>query len=66
VGGVISPLLANIYLNVLDTIWKVREVQVRIPVMANSRTGGWRTLVKHSEAVPKHLTKSVRLSSSLS
>lgn len=22
-GGVISPLLANIYLNVLDTIWKV-------------------------------------------
>ncbi len=26
-GGVISPLLANIYLNVLDTLWKTRQVQ---------------------------------------
>jgi RNA-directed DNA polymerase len=26
-GGVISPLLANIYLNVLDTLWKVKKVQ---------------------------------------
>jgi group II intron reverse transcriptase/maturase len=29
-GGVISPLLANIYLNVLDTIWKVKKVQERL------------------------------------
>ena len=28
-GGVISPLLANIYLNVLDTIWKMKKVQRR-------------------------------------
>ena len=28
-GGVISPLLANIYLNVLDTIWKIEKVQER-------------------------------------
>jgi retron-type reverse transcriptase len=26
-GGVISPLLANIYLNVLDTLWVVKKVQ---------------------------------------
>ncbi len=26
-GGVISPLLANIYLNVLDTVWKQKKVQ---------------------------------------
>ena len=26
-GGVISPLLANIYLNVLDKLWKVRKVE---------------------------------------
>jgi group II intron reverse transcriptase/maturase len=26
-GGVISPLLANIYLNVLDTVWKLKKVQ---------------------------------------
>ncbi len=24
-GGVISPLLANIYLNVLDTVWKTKK-----------------------------------------
>jgi len=29
-GGVISPLLANIYLNVLDTIWKVKKVQEKL------------------------------------
>ena len=29
-GGVISPLLANIYLNVLDMIWKIREVEERL------------------------------------
>jgi len=29
-GGVISPLLANIYLNVLDTIWKLKRVQERL------------------------------------
>lgn len=29
-GGVISPLLANVYLNVLDTIWKVKKVQERL------------------------------------
>jgi RNA-directed DNA polymerase len=29
-GGVISPLLANIYLNVLDTLWKVEKVQERL------------------------------------
>lgn len=29
-GGVISPLLANIYLNVLDTMWKVKKVQERL------------------------------------
>lgn len=28
-GGVISPLLANIYLNVLDTVWKTKKVQER-------------------------------------
>ncbi len=28
-GGVISPLLANVYLNVLDTIWKQKKVQER-------------------------------------
>ncbi len=28
-GGVISPLLANIYLNVLDTLWKIERVQER-------------------------------------
>jgi group II intron reverse transcriptase/maturase len=28
-GGVISPLLANIYLNVLDSIWKLKRVQER-------------------------------------
>lgn len=28
-GGVISPLFANIYLNVLDTIWEVKKVQER-------------------------------------
>ena len=26
-GGVLSPLLANIYLNVLDTVWKLKKVQ---------------------------------------
>jgi len=26
-GGVISPLLANIYLNILDTLWKKKRVQ---------------------------------------
>ena len=29
-GGVISPLLANIYLNVLDTTWKLKKVQERL------------------------------------
>ena len=29
-GGVISPLLANIYLNVLDKTWKVNRVQERL------------------------------------
>jgi len=29
-GGIISPLLANIYLNVLDRIWKVKKVQERL------------------------------------
>jgi RNA-directed DNA polymerase len=29
-GGVISPLLANIYLNVLDKVWKVKKVQERM------------------------------------
>jgi retron-type reverse transcriptase len=29
-GGVISPLLANIYLNVLDTLWSVKKVQERL------------------------------------
>ncbi len=29
-GGVISPLLANIYLNVLDTTWKMKKVQERL------------------------------------
>jgi RNA-directed DNA polymerase len=28
-GGVISPLHANIYLNVLDTLWKIEKVQER-------------------------------------
>ncbi len=28
-GGVISPLLANIYLHVLDRIWKVRKIEER-------------------------------------
>jgi group II intron reverse transcriptase/maturase len=26
-GGVISPLLANIYLNILDTLWKTKRIQ---------------------------------------
>jgi group II intron reverse transcriptase/maturase len=29
-GGLISPLLANIYLNVLDTLWKTKKVQERL------------------------------------
>ncbi len=29
-GGVISPLLANIYLNVLDTLWAMKKVQERL------------------------------------
>ena len=29
-GGVISPLLANIYLNVLDKVWKVKKVEERM------------------------------------
>jgi group II intron reverse transcriptase/maturase len=29
-GGIVSPLLANIYLNVLDTIWKTEKVQERL------------------------------------
>jgi group II intron reverse transcriptase/maturase len=29
-GGVISPLLANIYLNALDTLWAVKKVQERL------------------------------------
>ena len=29
-GGVISPLLANIYLNVLDRVWKEKKVQERL------------------------------------
>lgn len=29
-GGVISPLLANIYLNTLDTIWKIKRVEERM------------------------------------
>jgi len=28
-GGVISPLLANIYLHVLDRVWKLKKVQER-------------------------------------
>jgi group II intron reverse transcriptase/maturase len=29
-GGVISPLLANIYLNVLDKVWKARKIQEKL------------------------------------
>lgn len=29
-GGIVSPLLANIYLNVLDTMWKIEKVQERL------------------------------------
>ncbi len=29
-GGVISPLLANIYLNVLDKVWKVKKIQAEM------------------------------------
>jgi RNA-directed DNA polymerase len=29
-GGVISPLLANIYLNVLDTLWNAKKVQEKL------------------------------------
>ncbi len=29
-GGVISPLLANIYLNVLDKLWKVKKIEERM------------------------------------
>jgi len=29
-GGVLSPLLANIYLNVLDTLWVIKKVQERL------------------------------------
>jgi group II intron reverse transcriptase/maturase len=29
-GGVISPLLANIYLNILDTLWKTKRVEERM------------------------------------
>jgi RNA-directed DNA polymerase len=29
-GGVISPLLANIYLNVLDSLWTAKKVQERL------------------------------------
>jgi group II intron reverse transcriptase/maturase len=29
-GGVISPLLANIYLDVLDRVWKVKKIQERM------------------------------------
>ena len=29
-GGVISPLLANIYLNVLDSLWTVKKVQEKL------------------------------------
>jgi RNA-directed DNA polymerase len=29
-GGVVSPLLANIYLNFLDTLWMVKKVQERL------------------------------------
>jgi group II intron reverse transcriptase/maturase len=29
-GGVISPLLANIYLNVLDTTWKMKKIEERL------------------------------------
>ena len=29
-GGVISPLLANIYLNVLDTLWTVKKVEEKL------------------------------------
>ena len=29
-GGVISPLLANVYLNVLDTLWAVKKVQEKL------------------------------------
>ncbi|MFC1521811.1 group II intron reverse transcriptase/maturase [Elusimicrobiota bacterium] len=29
-GGVISPLLANIYLNTLDGIWKMQEIEKRL------------------------------------
>ena len=29
-GGVISPLLANIYLNVLDKLWRVKKVEERM------------------------------------
>jgi group II intron reverse transcriptase/maturase len=28
-GGIVTPLLANIYLNVLDTLWKMKKVQER-------------------------------------
>jgi RNA-directed DNA polymerase len=29
-GGVISPLLANIYLNVLDSLWTVKKIQKKL------------------------------------
>jgi len=29
-GGVVSPLLANVYLNVLDTLWVIKKVQERL------------------------------------
>ena len=29
-GGVISPLLANIYLNVIDTLWAVKKIQEKL------------------------------------
>ena len=31
-GGVVSPLLANIYLNVLDSMWKLKKVEERLGV----------------------------------
>ncbi len=29
-GGVISPLLANIYLNLMDTMWKVKKIEEKM------------------------------------
>src|SRR3990167_5337379 len=70
-GGVISPLLANIYLNVLDTLWKVKEIEEKMRarlvryaddfvVLCKPKTGKTFPLTRPSKKSMKHIRAEIK------